>query len=192
MMNLQIFRSGTHTDTNGLKLTFSTADLSATVRAYNPAKHEAPLVVGHPVTDDPAYGWVAALALSGDCMEAEPRQVEPAFAALVNEERFNRISASFFLPSAPGNPVPGVYYLRHVGFLGAAAPAVTGLRKPSFSLSQAAGTVTFAMSHHSDRSIFFASPDLQAEFGNVDRYLGWLRAKAAGCRIYGGNVITYP
>jgi hypothetical protein len=38
--------------------------------------------------------------------------------------------------------VPGVYYLRHVGFLGAQAPAVKGLRSPSFAASEA-GVVEF-------------------------------------------------
>jgi hypothetical protein len=62
---------------------------------------------------------------------------------MVNAERFNRISASFFLPDAPNNPVRGAYYLRHVGFLGAAAPAVKGLRKPQFS-ADSAGVITIA------------------------------------------------
>lgn len=139
---LHIFKVGTHTANSGLSLTFSASDLAATAAAYDPAKHEAPLVVGHPATDDPAYGWVDALALLADGLEATPRQVDPEFAAMVNDEHFNRISSSFFLPDAPNNPVPGVYYLRHVGFLGAAAPAVKGLRKPSFNLSDEAGTVT--------------------------------------------------
>lgn len=143
---LHIFRAGTHTAQSGLTLTFSENDLAATAAAYDSAKHEAPLVVGHPATDDPAYGWVASLAMSGDGLEAIPRQVDPEFAALVNAERFARISSSFFLPDAPSNPVPGVYYLRHVGFLGAAAPAVKGLRKPSFNLSDEAGTVTVEFS----------------------------------------------
>jgi len=143
---LQIFRAGTHTDMAGQTRTFSAADLAATARAYDPATLEAPLVVGHPATDDPAYGWVAALAAADGALEATPRQVDPAFAALVLAERFNRVSASFFLPDAPTNPVPGVYYLRHVGFLGAAAPAIKGLRKPSFNLSDETGTVTVEFS----------------------------------------------
>ena len=46
---------------------------------------------------------------------------------------FKKISASFYSPSSPQNPVPGVYYLRHVGFLGAQPPAVKGLRNPAFA-----------------------------------------------------------
>lgn len=135
---LHIFYAGTHTDLHGRSVTFSAADVAATARAYDPSLLEAPLVVGHPKTDDPAYGWVEALVLAGTQLtdlEAIPCKVDAAFAAMVNEERFNRISASFFLPDAPMNPVPGVYYLRHVGFLGAAAPALKGMRKPQFDLA---------------------------------------------------------
>lgn len=37
---------------------------------------------------------------------------------------------------------------------------------------------------------FFASPDLQAEFGDVEIYMGWLKAQSAGCRIIGNKTIT--
>lgn len=147
---LHIFRAGTHTDLHGRVLEFSAADLAAIAAGYDPAKHEAPLVVGHPALDDPAYGWVAGLSAAGADLFANPREVDPEFAALVNAERFNRISASLFLPDAPSNPTPGAYYLRHVGFLGAAAPAVRGLRKPKFDLADASegiATLEFSTAH---------------------------------------------
>jgi len=145
---LHIFTVGAWTDLSGRALTFGAADLAATAAAYDPAKHEAPLVVGHPATDDPAYGWVASLRATATDLEATPRQVDTAFAEMVNAERFNRISASFFLPDAPSNPAPGVYYLKHVGFLGAAPPAVKGLRKPSFDLADSEESVTVEFSLH--------------------------------------------
>jgi len=132
---IQIFRPGRHVSVSGDVLEFSAADLAATATAYDPAKHEAPIVVGHPRTDAPAYGWVKSLA-AGAALEATPQQVDPAFADMVAAGRFKKISASFFTPDSPINPVPGVYYLRHVGFLGAQPPAVKGLRNPEF----AAGT----------------------------------------------------
>ena len=36
-------------------------------------------------------------------------------------------------PNSTNNPVPGVYYLRHVGFLGAQPPAVKGLKDVAFA-----------------------------------------------------------
>jgi hypothetical protein len=140
---LQIFKPGRHTAMSGDVLEFSEADLVATAKAYDPAKHEAPLVVGHPRTDDPAYGWVQSLHSDGHAIEAGTKEVDPAFAELVNTKKFKKISASFYAPDAPNNPVPGVYYLRHVGFLGAAAPAVKGLRTPSFAAAEV-GVVEFS------------------------------------------------
>jgi hypothetical protein len=130
---LHIFKPGRHTAMGGVVVEFSESQLGASASAYDPALWRAPLVVGHPTTNGPAYGWVDGLAASAIGLEAEPADVEPAFADMVNAKRFANISASFWSPTAPGNPVPGVYYLRHVGFLGATPPAIKGLRTPEFS-----------------------------------------------------------
>ena len=140
---IQIFKPGKHTPMSGAALSFSEADLSATAAAYDPAKHEAPLVCGHPQHDAPAYGWVGGLSFAEGALEAGPTQVDPAFAEMVSRGAFKKISASFYSPDSPGNPVPGVYYLRHVGFLGAMPPAVKGLRNPSFADTEQ-GVVEFA------------------------------------------------
>ncbi|MDP2808646.1 MAG: hypothetical protein Q8O34_00690 [Rhodocyclaceae bacterium] len=148
---LHIFKPGRHTAMSGATLEFSATDLAASANAYDPAKFEAPLVVGHPSLDAPAYGWVSRLTAGADGLDAETHQVDAAFAELVSEGRFKKISASFFMPSAPGNPAPGVFYLRHVGFLGAAAPAVKGLRTPEFSADEA-GVETIEFSTHEEMS----------------------------------------
>ena len=140
---LQIFKPGTHAAMSGDVLRFSAADLAASATAYNPALFEAPIVIGHPKIDGPAYGWVKSLAFASGGLEATPDQVDPAFAEMVAAGRFKKISASFYNPTSPSNPVPGVYYLRHVGFLGAQAPAVKGLRNPAFAESEA-GVVEFS------------------------------------------------
>ncbi|WP_306603919.1 hypothetical protein [Azonexus sp.] len=132
---LQIFKPGRHAAMSGAELTFSDSDVAASAAAYDPALFEAPLVVGHPQLDAPAYGWVKSLGFADGALEALPQQVDPAFAEMVAAGRFKKISASFFHPAARNNPVPGVYYLRHVGFLGAQAPAVKGLRTPEFASS---------------------------------------------------------
>jgi hypothetical protein len=139
---IQIFKAGKHTAMSGAALSFSEADLVATAKAYDPAKHEAPIVIGHPAHDGPAYGWVKSLKFA-DGLEAEPQQVNEAFADMVARGAFKKISASFYTPDSPSNPVPGVYYLRHVGFLGAQPPAVKGLRNPAFADSEK-GVIEFA------------------------------------------------
>lgn len=139
---LHIFRAGRQTAMSGVTLEFSESDLVACANAYDPAKHEAPIVIGHPKHDGPAYGWVKALASGTDGLAAEPHQVDAAFAELVDAGRYKKISASFYMPDAPNNPVPGVYYLRHVGFLGAQAPAVKGLKQAEFAEAEA-GVIEF-------------------------------------------------
>lgn len=140
---IQIFKPGKHVSMSGQALEFSEADLAATCAAYDPTLHEAPLVVGHPQHDLPAYGWVKSLALCDGAIDATPAQVNPDFADMVAAGAYKKISAAFYSPDAPSNPVPGVYYLRHVGFLGAQAPAIKGLRSPEFSDTEE-GVVTFS------------------------------------------------
>lgn len=141
--NIHIFKAGTRPAMSGEVISFSEADLAASAQAYNPAIHEAPLVVGHPRHDAPAYGWVQALAFGDDGLTAIPHQVDPAFAELHETGRFKKVSASFYRPESPNNPVPGVWYLRHVGFLGAQPPAVKGLRPAEFADGDDCVTVEF-------------------------------------------------
>jgi hypothetical protein len=143
MKPIHIFKPGQHTAMSGATLSFSEADLAASAAAYDPAVHEAPMVVGHPAADGPAYGWVKGLAFADAGLQAEPSQVDPAFAELVVAGRFKKVSASFYTPDAPNNPVPGVYYLRHVGFLGAQPPAIKGLRPVEFAEGEA-GVIEFS------------------------------------------------
>jgi hypothetical protein len=128
---------------SGAAISFSSDDLAGCVASYDPAKHEAPLVIGHPQIDAPAYGWVQKLHLDGDRMMATAKQVEPAFAELVRAGRFKKVSSSFWSPDAAGNPTPGQWALRHVGFLGAAAPSVKGM-KPAHFADGAAGVLDFS------------------------------------------------
>lgn len=130
---IEIFRAGTHTSMAGDELSFAESDLRATAAAYDPAVHEAPLVVGHPRHDAPAWGWVQALSSDGGSLRAEVGQMDPAFAEAVEAGRYKKISAAFYPPNAKNNPAPGAYYLRHVGFLGAQPPAVRGLQPVAFA-----------------------------------------------------------
>lgn len=139
---IEIFRPGTHTSMSGEALTFAAADLEASAAAYDPAAHEAPLCVGHPKHDLPAYGWVKTVRFADGALVIEPDQVDPAFAELVKAGRYKKVSAAFFKPDSPSNPKPGTWYLRHVGFLGAQPPSVKGLKPVQFAADQD-GVVVF-------------------------------------------------
>lgn len=141
MKTLHIFKAGRHTASCGATLSFDEAALQATAAAYDPALHEAPIVVGHPAGNGPAFGWIKGLQFVDGDLHAEPHQVNPDFEALVQQGAYKKISASFYGPDAPANPAPGTYYLRHVGFLGAQPPAIKGLQAIGFDDGEA-GIVT--------------------------------------------------
>lgn len=140
---IEIFRPGTHTAESGRAIAFSAADLAAIAAGYDPTMHEAPIVVGHPTTDAPAYGWISGLQVVAGSLQATPHQVDQSFAEMVRAGRFKKVSASFYAPDSPANPKPGQWYLKHVGFLGAVPPAIKGLKQVAFNAAET-GVETFA------------------------------------------------
>lgn len=133
MKRINIFRAGTHTDSSGTKMDFTEDMLKAAVSNYSPSIHEAPIVVGHPTTNGPAWGWIEKLEYSDGNIYAIPKQVNADFADQVQQGAYKKVSASWYLPDAPNNPSPGALSLRHVGFLGAQPPAVKGLQAIEFN-----------------------------------------------------------
>jgi len=165
---IEIFRAGRHVDSAGRERDFTAADLAEIAASYNPELSEAPIVVGHPSLNGPAYGWARALHADGDRLLAEPHQVEAQFAELHAEGRFKKKSASLFHPDSPGNPTPGKWYLRHIGFLGAQPPAVKGLRDAQFASADDAILVEFVGPLESSR---WALSTARRLFGRVRDYL---------------------
>ncbi len=133
MNPIEIFRPGKFKAMNGKEIEFSAAMLESIAKAYEPSVHQSPLVIGHPKLEDPAYGWVKALNFANSRLMAEPEAVVEEFAGVVAAGLYKNVSASFFTPDHPANPKPGNYYLKHVGFLGATPPAVSGLKPVSFA-----------------------------------------------------------
>lgn len=174
---IKLFRPGTFTSVEGKKLNFSEADLQAIAEAYDPTSDPAPLVVGHPKLEDPAFGWVDGLRIDDGILIADPGQVEPAFAEAVNAGRYRKISAQFYDPGSPANPKPGGWYLKHIGFLGAAAPSVKGLGTVAFAGDPADPVTTIEESIMSDKDNTNTSfAEAQAE---IDRQREALAAKEA-------------
>lgn len=139
---IEVFRPGSFTPMEGEAITFSAADLKAMADAYDLETAPAPIVVGHPGTDMPAYGWVKGFDYDdqSERLFADLHEIEPKFAGLVKQGRFKKVSMCFFAPNQSANPNPGAWYPKHVGFLGAAAPAVSGLKNVEFSNEE---SVTF-------------------------------------------------
>lgn len=127
-MWIEIFKSGEHTDSNGNKNKYSIEDLDSIVSQYNTKinesdSFEAPLVKGHPGSDEPAYGWVEKLQRKGDILYAKLKEVVPELISEIRDGRFKKISIALY----------DNLMLRHVGLLGAIPPAVKGLKNVAFS-----------------------------------------------------------
>jgi len=130
---IPIWSAGTRTDRHGNAYEFSADDLAATAAAYSPGIFRAPWVKGHPQMADPAYGQAKALQWDGKLLWADSHQVDPEFAEEVRAGKWLNISPSFFPPNHKDNPVPGIWYLKNIGWLGAAAPANKELPPPEFA-----------------------------------------------------------
>ena len=138
----QIFKAGKRRSNDGTEYEITEQDVIDCAECYDPQLHEAPLVFGHPKTDDPAFGWVKGLQSNGGALSADFSDVDEGAKELVRAKKFKHVSASFYPPTHPSNPVPGKWYLRHVGLLGAMPPSVKGLGAVSFS--DADGCVEFS------------------------------------------------
>lgn len=140
---IEIFAAGVHIDDSGASHNFSEDDVVGMAQCYNPALREAPLCIGHPKDNLPAYGWVSGLALNAaKKLVMNTRQVAASFAEMALSGAIKKRSSSFYPPNHPNNPVPGKWYLRHVAFLGAQQPAVSGLA--DFSAGSDAGCIHFS------------------------------------------------
>lgn len=130
---ITILRSGAGIGLDGKTSVLSETDLAGLVASYDALGNPAPIVVGQPKLDDPAYGWIKRLGLAGSGVQATVEHIEPAFAAAVKAGSYPTISASLYRPDSNGNPAPGRWYLRHISFSGASAPAGKGRGQVSFA-----------------------------------------------------------
>lgn len=119
---IPVFKTGEHTDSAGNTRTWTEQDLKSIVSKYNPAQHEAPVVIGHPEHNSPAWAWVDALKLEGQVLYAKLKDIVPEFADMVRKGLFKKRSISLY---------PDLT-LRHIGYLGAMPPAVKGLADVAF------------------------------------------------------------
>ncbi|MDA8156883.1 MAG: hypothetical protein M0Z52_10605 [Actinomycetota bacterium] len=130
-MRIAVFKTGTHTDAQGNTRTWTNSDMDAIAAKYNPAEHEAPVVIGHPRENAPAYGWVEGLSNDGGTLWAEIKPTVEQFTDWLRQGLFKKRSISLY---------PDLT-LRHIGFLGATPPAVKGL--PDFAFKDNGSVLEF-------------------------------------------------
>ena len=189
---IEIFRAGRHIDDGGVTHEFSEADLDGMASSYKPALKEAPLCVGHPRDNLPAYGWVKSVQRNTQgVLTISTHSVEPQFAEMVESRRFPKRSASFYPPQAANNPTPGKWYLRHVAFLGAQPPAIAGLKDIQFSAGDADGAVNFSESVTTTETVTQESDDMSKELQDkLDKATADLQAEKAARATAEANAAT--
>ncbi|EPK4468292.1 TPA: hypothetical protein RQ363_004887 [Klebsiella oxytoca] len=139
----EIMYPGSFTSSDGRKISFSARDLNEMAETYSPSRQVAPLTIGHPTDNKPDLGPVLSVFVYKERLHVTADFADSLFSEIQRGSYKNR-SASFYLPDSPGNPTPGKMYLRHVGFLGAAAPAVKGLSPLNFASVNPSAPVDFA------------------------------------------------
>lgn len=127
---IEIFRGGKQVDSAGNEHDGDSV-IDTIIAAFKPGLHEPPAVIGHPKDNDPAYGWVedvkTAVKDGVKVLLARFKQVVPEFEEMVKKGVFKKRSISVYPDGS----------LRHVGFLGAAPPAVKGLADLKFNNEEA-------------------------------------------------------
>lgn len=127
-LRFEVFRAGKQTDSAGNQRDWTEADLDKIASSYDPENHEAPICIGHPKDNAPAWGWVKKVVREGKSLFAEVGDVQAEFSDMLKRKLFKKRSISLYPDMS----------LRHIGFLGAQPPAVKGLK--DFAFSDAAGT----------------------------------------------------
>ena len=121
---VQAFKAGTHTDSEGQSHKWDPKDVDTIAQQYNkrvdptnPERHIAPVVIGHPKDDSPAYGWIDKAKAVGGKLYLKLSQLQPEFVDALKRGLYKTRSISLYPDLS----------IRHLGFLGGSPPAVKGL-----------------------------------------------------------------
>jgi hypothetical protein len=122
---IELFRRGLQIDSNGVKKEWTDSDLKEMASNFD-AGDSFPIVVGHPKTNSPAFGWGADVKVEDGAIFAKFDKLDPKF--IEWGQRGNIRNRSVKIVKGPKG-----YKIAHVGFLGAAPPAVEGMASIEFA-----------------------------------------------------------
>jgi len=120
-----IARAGTWSGSAGgapARIEITGEELAEMAASYDPRLQEAPVTVEHQ-RQGPAHGWVAALRVIGDRLQARFKDLSASLREWLASGAYRSRSIEMYRPFEP----TGKAYLGAVSFLGAALPAVKGL-----------------------------------------------------------------
>lgn len=133
---IEIARAGSFTDSMGRPQTFSNADLADIAASFDPKKRDCALCIGHPQGDSaPAFGWAKAVKAEGQKLFAQFALAQGGIRELVANGHYRHVSMSL---------MPDRKTLRHVALLGAAQPAIDGLKAVEFENGPENITIEFS------------------------------------------------
>jgi hypothetical protein len=157
---VEVLRVGRFRDLHGREIAVDAALLGELADSYDPSLYQAPVVIGHPQHNSPAFGLLAEPRASATGLTVALTDLDAAFVAAHRAKRYPQRSLSFWPAGHPDNPLPdqGRAYLRHLGFLGGVAPAVKGLRGADLAAADA-GVVTLDLAELSAGEPGGASPE---------------------------------
>lgn len=129
-IEFEAFKAGTHVDSEGEENTYTEEQLDKMCAKYNEGaeKDPAPLTLGHPSDNSPAYGWVKSARTFAGKVLIKAHQLNKDFVDAVKNGSYKKVSMSLY--DTEDGP-----RIRHVGFLGATPPAIKGLAAVSFASS---------------------------------------------------------
>lgn len=119
---VEAFKIGHVKDMAGNEHNFSEADLADLnegIHGQLDAGYQPPMVKGHPEVDSPRVASIVDSKVDGDVLKVKLDDVNPDFAEEVKKGGFKYLSASIYSNLKKG--------LRHLGALGAHAPAMKGM-----------------------------------------------------------------
>lgn len=119
---VEAFKTGPVKDMAGNEHNFSEADLADLnegIHGQLDAGYQPPMVKGHPEVDSPRVASIVDSKVDGDVLKVKLDDVNPDFAEEVKKGGFKYLSASIYSNLKKG--------LRHLGALGAHAPAMKGM-----------------------------------------------------------------
>jgi cell fate (sporulation/competence/biofilm development) regulator YmcA (YheA/YmcA/DUF963 family) len=160
-----LLRKGTFKDMKGKEQVFDDARLDKVIEATNKYEYqnnEIPIVVGHPKADSPKWGSVLKTNIKrmGDNIVGQPNKLVTEFQEWVEKGLYDNISIAL----RPDNSI------KHIGFLGAQPPAITGLPAVCFAEEDNDTVFEFAESMQSYELSKWYFQDLATVLRGVKNY----------------------
>lgn len=164
-LEVEAFSVGKHTSENGDTNTYTIDDLNNIADKYekNKGSNPAPVVIGHPEMDSPAYGWIKGAKVKADKLVLKLGELNKDFVDALKTGAYKTRSIAMYADGM----------IKHLGFLGAYKPAIKGLAPFSFKENnQTILIYNFTEENMADEKTV---NDLQKKVAWYEKIFAWLK-----------------